>query len=66
MVRFRSNIRQNAKSDFKKILQVCDKFRDEDMVDLEIRLEDKKLNEPSTWRFESKEVMLKQRQKKLE
>lgn len=50
-MKFRSNIRKNAKSDFKKILEICDKFRDEDMVELEIKIEDKQLSEPSTWRF---------------
>lgn len=43
VVKFRSNIRQNAKSDFKKILEICDKFRDEDMVELEVRVEDKQV-----------------------
>ena len=38
IVRFRDGIRENAKSDFKKILEICDKFRDYDMVDLEIRI----------------------------
>ena len=28
VVKFRSNIRMNAKSDFKKILEICDSFRD--------------------------------------
>lgn len=36
------------------------------MVDLEIRVEDKQISEPSTWRYESKEVMIKEREKKLE
>lgn len=51
VVKFRSNIRQNAKSDFKKILEICDTFRDQEMVDLEIRVEDKQISEPSTWRY---------------
>ena len=29
IIKFRDGIRQNAKSDFKTILGLCDKFRDE-------------------------------------
>jgi len=43
MTKFRDDIRQNAKSDFKKLLDICDNFRDYDLVDLNIRLEDKKI-----------------------
>lgn len=38
ITRFRDEIRENAKSDFKKILEICDKFRDYDMVDLNVRI----------------------------
>jgi cysteinyl-tRNA synthetase len=54
ITRFRDEIRFNAKSDFKKILEICDKFRDYDMVDLNIRIEDKKIGEPATWKYEAK------------
>jgi len=59
---FRDEIRQNSKSDFKKILEICDHFRDYTMVDLGVRLEDKKMGEPSVWKFESKEILVKERQ----
>ncbi len=54
IVRFRDQIRENSKSDPKKILEICDKFRDYDMVDLSIRLEDKKIGDPSVWKYESR------------
>jgi cysteinyl-tRNA synthetase len=57
--KFRDEIRVNAKSDFKKILEICDRFRDYDMVDLSIRLEDKKVGEASTWKFESRDILIK-------
>jgi len=64
VTKFRDEIRVNAKSDFKKILDICDKFRDYDMVDLSIRLEDKKVGEASTWKFEPKEILIKEREHK--
>ena len=54
IVKFRDQIRENSKSDAKKILEICDKFRDYDMVDLSIRLEDKKIGDPSVWKYESR------------
>lgn len=66
IAKFRDGIRQNAKSDFKTILGLCDNFRDEEMVELGIRLEDKQIGEPSVWKYESKEVLLREREKKKE
>ena len=43
IVKFRDSIRENAKEDFKKILEICDQFRDEDMVDLGVALQDRKI-----------------------
>lgn len=42
--KFRDKIRANAKTDFKRILEICDEVRDNDLVDLGIRLEDRKLD----------------------
>lgn len=66
ITKFRDEIRVNAKSDFKAILDICDKFRDYDMVDLNVRIEDKKIGDPSTWKYEKKEVLEKEREKKIE
>ena len=66
IVKFRDGIRQNAKYDFKKILEMWDKFRDEEMVELGIRLEDKQVGDPSVWKYESKEILIKEREKKEE
>lgn len=43
ITKFRDEVRLNSKSDFKKILDICDNFRDYAMVDLGVRLEDKKM-----------------------
>lgn len=48
--KFRDKIRANSKSDFKKIMEICDEVRDFDLVELGIRVEDKKPDEPSRWR----------------
>lgn len=59
LTRFRDEIRENAKSDFKKILEICDRFRDYEAVDLNVRIEDKKIGEPSSWKYENKEILIK-------
>lgn len=66
ITKFRDEVRQNAKGEFKKILEICDNFRDYAMVDLGVRLEDKKVGEPSVWKFEAKEILLKEREEKEE
>ncbi len=43
IAKFRDEVRLNSKSDFKKILDICDNFRDYAMVELGVRLEDKKM-----------------------
>ena len=42
-LKFRDSIRSNAKTDFKTILDLCDQVRDYDLVELGIRVEDKKV-----------------------
>ena len=66
ITKFRDEIRFNAKSDFRKILEICDSFRDYDMVDLNVRIEDKKIGDPSTWKYEAKQILVKEREKKIE
>lgn len=36
------------------------------MVDLNVRIEDKKIGDPSIWKYEAKEVLIKEREKKIE
>lgn len=36
------------------------------MVDLNVRIEDKKIGDPSTWKYEAKEILVKEREKKIE
>ena len=61
ITKFRDEVIQNSKEDFKKILDICDNFRDYAMVDLGVRLEDKKMGDPSVWKFEAKEILMKER-----
>lgn len=37
-LRFRDDIRSNAKTDFKTLLDICDRVRDYDLVELNIRV----------------------------
>ncbi len=51
---FRANIKNNCK-DFKKILELCDDFRDREMVEVGIKIQDGNVGEPSKWKYSSKE-----------
>jgi len=53
-------------NDPKKVLAICDKFRDEILPNLGIKIEDKGKNEKSIWKFYDKEVYLREKQKENE
>ena len=36
------------------------------MIELGIRLEDKQIGEPSIWKYESKQILIREREKKEE
>jgi len=50
----------------KKVLAICDKFKDEILPNLGIKIEDKGKNEKSIWKFYDKEVYLREKQKENE
>jgi len=45
-------------------MQVCDDLRDNDLIDCGIRLEDKAIGEPASWKIESKERLIKEREER--
>ncbi|GAQ85783.1 Cysteinyl-tRNA synthetase [Klebsormidium nitens] len=64
---FRDDIRSAAREGKSKetILQACDQVRDETMVDLGVRLEDR-VDAPSVWKLDDPETMRKERDAKKE
>lgn len=61
-IQFRDTIRTNAKNkDFGSLLKSCDELRDDILPFLGIRIEDK-TGQPSIWKMENAEDLLKQRE----
>ena len=50
----------------KEILQLCDQLRDDILPTLGIRLEDRGKGVESIWKYEDKEVLLKEREQKIQ
>lgn len=50
----------------KEIFILCDRFRDEVLPDLGIKLEDRKPGEASIWKFVDKETLAKEREEKIQ
>ncbi|KAJ6236395.1 cysteine--tRNA ligase [Anaeramoeba flamelloides] len=62
---FRDKVRGIARNNKTvELLQLCDQIRDDVLPFIGIRLEDRN-NEPSVWKFENKEVLLKERDQKI-
>jgi len=61
---FRIKVRDAAKAkDLTEVLRVCDEVRDDILPNLGVRLEDKG-KEGSIWKYEDKEILLKERDEK--
>ena len=65
---FRSKIKAAAcvDKDIKKILQICDDFRDEVLPYLGVKIEDKGKDKPSIWKFYDKDQYIKEKEKQKE
>ena len=64
--KFRDEIRDAARNkDFAGVLNVCDKVRDSDLIDVGVRLEDRP-GQPSVWKFGDVEELKKERARKQE
>jgi cysteinyl-tRNA synthetase len=62
---FRDQVKQTADKGPKEIYQLCDSFRDDVLVDLGIKLEDRKPGEASVWKFVDRETLIKEREDKI-
>lgn len=62
---YRDQVKATADKGPKEIYILNDKFRDEVLPDLGIKLEDRKPGEPSIWKFVDKETLLKEREDKI-
>jgi len=67
LAKYRSEVRAIAKEEKSyKILDLCDKLRDDHLIELGVRLEDVEGSEESVVKLVGKEILLKEKQQKLE
>ena len=60
MAKFRDDIKDKSGSnDPKELFRVCDELRDDILPYLGIRLEDKGKGNPSIWKIEDRETLIK-------
>ena len=60
MAKFRDDIKDKAgSSDPKELFRVCDELRDDILPYLGIRLEDKGKGNPSIWKIEDRDTLIK-------
>jgi cysteinyl-tRNA synthetase len=65
LLKFRDDVKKNAGTGGKELLQLSDELRDDILPHLGIRLEDKGKDAASIWKYEDKETLLKERAAKL-
>ena len=66
LAKFRDTIKDKAAtSDPKELFKICDELRDDVLPYMGIRLEDKGKGNPSIWKLEDRETLIKQREQKI-
>ena len=63
---FRDQVKRKANDGSKTMFQLSDEIRDEVLPYMGIKLEDRKQDQPSIWKFADKDSILAEREAKLE
>ena len=63
---FRDQVKRKANDGSKAMFQLSDEIRDEVLPYMGIKLEDRKQDQPSIWKFADKDSILAEREAKLE
>lgn len=63
--KFRDQIKEKAGEGPKELFRLCDELRDDLLPHLGIRLEDRAKGQEAIWKYEDKEVLLKEREAKI-
>ncbi|EGR33621.1 hypothetical protein IMG5_047670 [Ichthyophthirius multifiliis] len=61
---YESVLKSAQEQQHKNILYVCDTVRDEKLIHLGVRIDDGKPGEQSLWKFDDKEILLKEKEEK--
>jgi hypothetical protein len=65
LLKFRDQIKEKAGEGPKELFNLCDVLRDDILPHLGVRLEDRGKGQEAIWKYEDKEVLLKERENKL-
>jgi len=63
--KFRDQIKDKAGEGTKELFRLCDELRDDILPHLGVRLEDRAKGQEAIWKYEDKEVLLKERDAKI-
>ena len=63
--KFRDDVKAAAGTDAKSLFKISDELRDDILPFIGIRLEDKGKGQPSLWKYEDKEILIKERENKI-
>jgi hypothetical protein len=65
LTKFRDQIKDKAGDGTKELFRLCDELRDDVLPHLGIRLEDRAKGQEAIWKYEDKQVLLKEREAKI-
>jgi len=63
--KFRDDVKTLAGTDAKSLFKLSDELRDDILPYLGIRLEDKGKTQPALWKYEDKDILIKEREAKI-
>lgn len=63
--KFRDQMKENTDKGPKELFRLCDELRDDILPHLGVRLEDRAKGQDAIWKYEDKEVLLKERENKI-
>lgn len=65
LTKFRDTVKEKAGEDAKELFRISDELRDDILPYLGIRLEDKGKGNPSIWKLEDRNTLIRQREEKI-
>lgn len=66
LTKFRDQIKERAGEGPGQLFKICDELRDDILPHLGIRLEDRGKGQASIWKYEDKDILLKEREAKIQ
>jgi cysteinyl-tRNA synthetase len=65
LLKFRDQVKEKAGDGQGSLFKLCDELRDDILPHLGVRLEDRAKGQEAIWKYEDKEILLKEREAKI-